>query len=89
MDRFTNASSRSVDKLVEITDFSLSDRRVTVINTDAEQYVRAHAEARKPKYDVIIVDLPDPINTQISDLYSVEFYREVFQILDKEVWHMC
>ena len=45
--------------------------------------------ARTQEYGAIIVDLLDRIDTQISDMYSVEFHREVFLILDKDVRGTC
>ena len=33
------------------------------------------------QYDIIIVDLPDPENTQLNRFYSVEFFRETKAIL--------
>lgn len=50
---------------------SLTDERVTVINMDAYEYLENCAE----KYDVILVDLPDPNNETLNKLYSNVFYR--------------
>lgn len=50
---------------------SLDNERLTVIHTDAYQYLSETEE----KFDVIIVDLPDPNNEALNKLYSNIFYR--------------
>jgi len=49
---------------------SLRSPKVTVINTDAMQYV----ENSSAGFDVIIVDLPDPSSGALAKLYSKSFY---------------
>ncbi|MGO4304775.1 polyamine aminopropyltransferase [Cupriavidus sp. RAF12] len=50
---------------------SLTDRRVTVVNADAAQWLEQNRES----FDAIIVDLPDPSNFGLGKLYSVPMYR--------------
>ena len=50
---------------------ALKSDRVNIINMDAYTYL---TDCDK-KYDVIIVDLPDPNNTTLNKLYSNVFYR--------------
>ncbi len=50
---------------------SLNHGKVTVINQDAFVYLK---ETPK-RFDLIIVDLPDPNNVSLSRLYTKEFYR--------------
>lgn len=50
---------------------SLNDSRVDVINADAFIWVKEN----KSKYDVIIVDFPDPSNYSLGKLYTTNFYR--------------
>ena len=76
---FTNGSGRAIPALVELTKRSFSDPKMTVHHVDAGLFVRERRGVNP--YDVIIVDLPDPMNGVLSDLYSVEFYREVLQCL--------
>ncbi len=57
---------------------SLSDSRLTVINTDAYEYL----EKTDGLYDVIIVDLPDPNNEALNKLYTNVFYRMCASHLD-------
>lgn len=57
----------------------LNDNRVHVKALDARLFVKQTED----RYDVIIVDLPDPENTQINRLYTLEFFYEVKRILKK------
>lgn len=50
---------------------ALNDPRVTIRNIDAFQFLRESDR----KYQVIIIDLPDPKSVSLARLYSVEFYR--------------
>ena len=50
---------------------SLTDKRVKIVNNDAYKYL----ESSKDRYDVIIVDLPDPNNVTLNKLYTNVFYR--------------
>jgi spermidine synthase len=56
---------------------SLNDPRVTVINSDAYIWARDC----KQKFDVAIVDFPDPSNYSLGKLYSLNFYRALQHIL--------
>ena len=56
--------------LAPLNDHALSDPRVTIVNSDAWEYIE-HAEAL---FDVIILDLPDPKTLALSRLYSRGFY---------------
>ncbi len=51
----------------------LEHEKVTVFNTDAFTYIRD----TKIKYDRVIIDLPDPHNESLNNLYSVEMYKLV------------
>ena len=39
-------------------------------------------KAKKQSYDIINVDLPDPSSLALAPLYSQEFYKEVYRVLD-------
>ena len=49
---------------------SLSSAKLTVVNTDAFQWLQAGTDT----FDVIIVDFPDPTNFSIGKLYTNSFY---------------
>lgn len=56
---------------------SLLDRRVTVRNEDAFQWV----ERTNATYDVIILDFPDPTTYGVGKLYSLTFYSRLKRLL--------
>lgn len=50
---------------------SLSDARATVVNADAYRWL----EKNDLRFDVVIVDFPDPSNYAVGKLYTTAFYR--------------
>jgi spermidine synthase len=50
---------------------SLTDPRMHVVNADAFRWVRETGA----RYDVIIVDFPDPVDFSVGKLYTESFYR--------------
>ncbi|MEZ5307259.1 MAG: polyamine aminopropyltransferase [Pyrinomonadaceae bacterium] len=58
--------------IADLNKHSLTDKRVKVINSDAYVWLGNHTEA---KYDVAIVDFPDPNNFALGKLYSTRFYK--------------
>jgi len=59
---------------------SLDDERVKIIIADAYQYVK---NTRK-KYDAVYIDFPNPVDYNLSKLYSREFYFFVGKRLNEE-----
>ena len=59
------------DFLAELSDYSLRDSRVNVINDDAMNFLERSLET----YDVIIMDLPDPNDLSLGKLYSKSFFK--------------
>lgn len=55
----------------------LTDERINVINADGRAYVKQTGK----KYDLVIIDLPDPLSAQVNRFYTEEFYSEVKMIL--------
>ncbi|GAA1482237.1 polyamine aminopropyltransferase [Gordonia sinesedis] len=64
---------RTDDRLVRLNLGSMTDPRAQIIAADAFAWLR---EARQ-RYDVIIVDMPDPDESATAKLYSAEFYSLV------------
>jgi spermidine synthase len=61
---------------------NISINRIDGVNTifdDGRRFIR---ETEK-KYDVVILDISDPINLQLNRFYSVEFFGEVKRILNE------
>jgi spermidine synthase len=51
------------------------DERIQILNLDARIYLRKTDE----KFDVVILDLPEPSNLQLNRFYTIEFFELVRQ----------
>ena len=67
----------SHEMLTPINQGSLTDARVHVHNQDAQRFM----EESDGRWDVVIMDLPDPSDVSIGKLYSRAFFRLVGQHL--------
>lgn len=63
--------------LLKLNNHALRHPKVTVTNADAFTWIRQDLA----RYDVVIVDFPDPANYSIGKLYSTAFYRELERVL--------
>lgn len=59
---------------------SLNNPKVKIINQDAYIWVKNLNQ----KYDIIVIDFPDPSNYSLGKLYSLQFYRELQKITNPE-----
>ncbi len=59
------------EELSKINKSALTNPKVTIINKDGFTFM----EKTEDFYDLIIIDLPDPRNVELSRLYSNEFYE--------------
>ncbi|MEE2904140.1 MAG: polyamine aminopropyltransferase [Myxococcota bacterium] len=59
---------------------SLNDSRVSVINDDAMTWL-ARDENSSRRFDVIVIDFPDPNSFSLGKLYTTRFYRLVKRVL--------
>jgi len=59
---------------------NIDDEKINIINKDGRLFVKQTNE----KYDVAIIDLPDPSTTQINRFYTIEFFKELKKKLDEE-----
>ncbi len=66
--------------LKKINADSLNDPRVAIVNDDAWRYL----EATDRRFDVVVIDLPDPHNLSLSKLYSKSFYTLLAQHLNAD-----
>jgi spermidine synthase len=57
---------------------ALADPRVRLIHTDGRLFVKTARE----RYDLIIVDLPDPITAVLNRFYTKEFFLEAAALLN-------
>jgi spermidine synthase len=62
------------------TEAALSDPRVRLIHTDGRLFVKSAQE----KYDMILVDVPDPTTAVLNRYYTREFFNEANAILKPE-----
>jgi len=61
---------------------ALHDQRVEVINEDAMTWL-AKSTTRTKKWDVILIDFPDPNSFSLGKLYTTRFYALVKNVLNK------
>jgi spermidine synthase len=67
--------ARDLPLLRELNQRALFDPRVRVINDDAMQWIAEDHEGVPRRFDVVIVDFPDPNSFALGKLYTVRFYR--------------
>ncbi len=67
------------ENLRELNNRSFSDPRVHITNSDAFLWLKQDTA----KFDVIIIDFPDPSNHSLGKLYSLTFYEEVIRHLSE------
>jgi len=56
---------------------ALKDPRVEIVNIDGRLFVKQ----TERKYDVVILNLPDPFTAQLNRFYTVEFFQKTHEIL--------
>ena len=56
---------------------ALADKRVTIIYMDGRRFVKS----AQGKYDLVIVNAPEPSTAALNRFYTVEFYREIKKIM--------
>jgi len=68
--------SRVVPWLHDLNRGAFDDPRVHVVNADAMVWLSERAEAPSPgRFDVAVVDFPDPNNFALGKLYTARFYK--------------
>ena len=71
---------RDHPRLSALNEGALDDPRVTVVNEDAFEFLKADDAL----YNVILIDLPDPKNPSLSKLYSLAFYTSAARRLARD-----
>lgn len=69
---------RTSAALRELNQNSLNHPKLRIINADAAQWLQHNQK----KFDVVIIDFPDPSNFSLGKLYSVPMYRMVARHLN-------
>ncbi len=59
---------------------ALESPEINVIQKDARLYIRQTTR----KYDLIILNLPEPVTAQINRYYTIEFYKNLKEILNTD-----
>lgn len=59
---------------------NLEDKRIKIINQDGRLFVKQ----TKEKYDIVIIDLPDPNTAQVNRFYTIEFLKELKKKLNRD-----
>lgn len=77
LDPKMTALSESFPPLAALNEHAFNDPRVTVVNEDAMIWI----ERVPTKFDVAIVDFPDPSSFSLGKLYTTRFYRLLRQRL--------
>ena len=80
LDPDMTATFRTSATLSALNQGSLSHPKMHVVNDDAAKWLEGSSE----KFDVIIIDLPDPSNFSLGKLYSVPMYRLVARHLEPQ-----
>lgn len=64
-----------------INNRSLYDKRVKVHLKDARKFFPAVLKPNAKKYNVMVVDFPDPSDKTVSKLYTTQFFRRIVKSL--------
>lgn len=75
LDKGMTDLARELPLLRDLNGRSLEDPRVRVVNDDAMVWVGEPRDGFPVRFDVVIVDFPDPNNFALGKLYTVRFYR--------------
>lgn len=67
--------------LVQLNRGALADPRVRTVNADAYTWLEAAAARADERYDVVVIDFPDPSNYSLGKLYTTSFYQRVDAVL--------
>lgn len=71
--------------LTDLNQNALKSPKVTVINDDAFQWIKAYrALPHQLPFDFVVIDFPDPSNFSIGKLYSNSFYIALKKLLHEE-----
>ncbi|MDC2866147.1 spermidine synthase [Bacillus sp. BP-3] len=72
-------------ELVQLNESAFFDKRVNIHAYDAQKFLRTPSR----KYDVIIIDFPDPATPTLSQLYTKELFSTVASFLTKRGVFVC
>jgi len=67
----------TLEKIVNLNENALSSDKVTLVIEDAKVFLHKNTK----KFDVILVDFPDPVTEGLSDLYTVDVFSMIKEAL--------
>ena len=73
--------ARDLGALAGVNDGALEDPRVELVHDDAFTWTADRARAGERRFDVVVVDFPDPDRLDLVRLYSEEMYRAIGAVL--------
>ncbi|QRG70415.1 spermidine synthase [Brevibacillus choshinensis] len=82
--RLLNAIKK-MPEMNTLNERALFDKRLSVFKDEIHTYLASASE----KYDVILVDFPDPVNEQIGNLYSLQVFNGLFSLLSEDGILVC
>ncbi|MBR0490730.1 MAG: polyamine aminopropyltransferase [Clostridia bacterium] len=68
-----------------LNNHSLESQKLNIINEDAYMFI----QNTDKKYDVVIIDLPDPNSDTLNKLYTNVFYNYIKNIMNKDGVMVC
>lgn len=76
---------KHVPELAKINEHAFFDKRVHVYAVDAVKFINQC----KDSYDLIILDFPDPSVELLANLYTVEFFHQIKDVLSDDGIIVC
>ncbi|MGG1660717.1 spermidine synthase [Brevibacillus sp. NRS-1366] len=76
---------KQLPEMNALNERALFDKRLRVFGEDINTYLTRESE----KYDVIIVDFPDPVNKEIGNFYSLPIFNGLFSLLSEDGILVC
>jgi spermidine synthase len=73
--------ARTMGSLFELNGGALRDPRLELVHDDAFTWTADRARSGSERFDVVIVDFPDPDRLDLVRLYSEEMYRAIGAVL--------
>lgn len=67
--------------LTELNHGALSSPKLGITNADAFLWLKDNAASLKDKFDFVVVDFPDPSSLAIGKLYSVTFFKLLYDVV--------
>lgn len=77
--RLLNAIKK-MPEMNTLNERALFDKRLSVFKEDIHTYLASASE----KYDVIVVDFPDPVSKETGNFYSLQVFNGLFSLLSED-----